>query len=744
MEFTKVYDLKRKVLDLGDKDVRKKQRKDFEEFLQLPKDTNKTHEFTKKCSLDKFCTNDKLKEEIRNRVTQIHRLRVETCHLINLHLRLRYKQASSKKEFPIETSWDKDLVKKYIQAVGVSKNGKPAIPLDVIDVRDNHYIPLRREANLPDLENRTGLSDSSLEELATSIATTINTNIIEHFFKRQYSYLFHQDIEGEKQEEIEKDSKERRKLRKARHKRTREKQEAINSKTGTTNEPSLPNYIEKSVVEDLESNPEKFLYPMWIMNSFLESRGKKKFALLPLTKRFVPSASLSIDTKTLGEMANRIKDKDIFTKFKEYKKQKEDRLNVDRKEQKAKQERDRMEFEEKIKEGKEEVDLTKKPKQYKQQGRDTRKHVLEEKNLLWHIFFDPERLFTKSQIERGKANFAHRIVTDGVSVSVNHFRPEVKKKPKGRTAKRFRKKEKFGVESLDMLSNMDFKDIDLNKIVGVDPGKHTILHMTNASSPVDHPKSSKKKLTRKEQLARKKQRNDKILKYTAGQRQYESKSVRRNKTLQDEKPDDVQQLEDVLSQTDSKSNSVAEFKRYLSARFQVQEQLYSYYGKERFRIFRWRIWRDRRSSEDKFINKIGETFGDDVVLAYGTWNQYFGKGLSSSPTTSLKRRIAKKYTVIDTQEHNTTKSCSRCHHEMKGDPTRTKPRAKSDGTIIKERLRSIRLCTNKETCGGFLRWDRDHNAAINIRARLIRRLQVGEWETLPCIKKAKQRTAPTR
>ena len=38
----------------------------------------------------------------------------------------------------------------------------------------------------------------------------------------------------------------------------------------------------------------------------------------------------------------------------------------------------------------------------------------------------------------------------------------------------------------------------------------------------------------------------------------------------------------------------------------------------------------------------------------------------------------------------------------------------------------IRRC-NSATCGGFRRWNRDHNAAINIRANLLHYLESGSW-----------------
>jgi hypothetical protein len=119
--------------------------------------------------------------------------------------------------------------------------------------------------------------------------------------------------------------------------------------------------------------------------------------------------------------------------------------------------------------------------------------------------------------------------------------------------------------------------------------------------------------------------------------------------LQWNKPHNVKQLEEKLSRTVSRAPSVADFKVYLSTRFKVQKTLYAHYESKVFRIYRWWNWRDRRSSEDRFIDKIGKVFGQDCILAYGTWSSWSGmKGLESTPTVGLRRRIAQKYQVIGT------------------------------------------------------------------------------------------------
>jgi hypothetical protein len=126
------------------------------------------------------------------------------------------------------------------------------------------------------------------------------------------------------------------------------------------------------------------------------------------------------------------------------------------------------------------------------------------------------------------------------------------------------------------------------------------------------------------------------------------------------------------------------------------------------------------------------------------------KGLAPSPTVGFRNRIAQKYKVIIVPEKNTTKTCSRCLGPATKDDTRIAKRKKGLKNLYKRRtaVRGLRRCDN-DICKGLinreqhmesipkgpLRWNRDHNAAINIRSNFIHFLQKGVWH--PCFKKSK-------
>jgi len=62
------------------------------------------------------------------------------------------------------------------------------------------------------------------------------------------------------------------------------------------------------------------------------------------------------------------------------------------------------------------------------------------------------------------------------------------------------------------------------------------------------------------------------------------------------------------------------------------------------------------------------------------------------------------------------------------DPKRKRlcKKKKKDGKEEWVPVWGIRRC-NSATCGGLRRWNRDHNAAINIRANLLHYLNNGTW-----------------
>lgn len=458
-----------------------------------------------KCSLQAFCKDEELQKMISKKAVEMHRAAVETMHLMGLDLRSKYEEALLQHKAPEECCWTKERVRQYFMCVTSTTEDKTvkSVPPRLYTLRDTYYTPLRTTAGLS-LEQRS-LPGNSVQETCKNIATSVVTNIKEHFFARQLAYIRVRDG-------LDKQS-------------ARVRQKEINMQTGPTTDDSLPPTIDKSVPYDLEANPERFLYPMWKMNLLFAQKGRRTFAILPLSKGFVPSSVLHIDTDALKAIAGNNEKSNQFKQLLKNKKStgqksvpsngpltanKISKMTVEQLKTELKAQRiggyqklKKAELRNKLtqivqpisqpiaaeiatpnqrKERKEEksdtdndckIHTTKEQKKRKAPGRNSEPKALDEKDVLWDAYFDIRHILRDSQLRRG-IRFGHHITTDGVSVSVAVLYPTKTKEVEHKT-KRKKKSEKKVYAPKHSLDEEEFlKDLQTRTIVGVDPGKHEI------------------------------------------------------------------------------------------------------------------------------------------------------------------------------------------------------------------------------------------------------------------------------
>jgi len=173
---------------------------------------------------------------------------------------------------------------------------------------------------------------------------------------------------------------------------------------------------------------------------------------------------------------------------------------------------------------------------------------------------------------------------------VENGRKEKKRKQRKRRKKR--KKKEINVEELKGKT-----------IVGVDPGKHSIIYLTT-----DDEIKTKKGRFQYSNVQRASETNRNTFK------KWREKKKLENPT--------IQKLEDQLSQCNSRTVKMEKFQEYLKTRFEIEEKLYSYYSNKMYRIHKWWSFRRKQKSESKLIQDIQNKFGKDkdFVLAYGRWN----------------------------------------------------------------------------------------------------------------------------
>ena len=290
------------------------------------------------------------------------------------------------------------------------------------------------------------------------------------------------------------------------------------------------------------------------------------------------------------------------------------------------------------------------------------------------------KLLNRRRVEhklRKGFTFHHEITTDGVSASILYSRP----KPVALAKKSTPKEDRVG-KLLTHCCGKEEGSAPPCKHVGLDPGKRNLATMTDEDGI--------------------------SLRYTARQRAFESKMCRYRTVLNREKAlSGITELETKLSLHSSKTNDPDKFWEYLKAKKAFDESSAGeFYERLTWRNWKLRTFSARKSSEDKFLDRVSHTYGSKCIIFYGDWSRKDQmSGCDPSPVVGLRKAMRKRFFVADVDEHKTSKMCNRCMGELSS-------YAKKNGRRSYSRL----CCTS---CGGpkdrLLRFvDRDLNAAANI------------------------------
>lgn len=311
-----------------------------------------------------------------------------------------------------------------------------------------------------------------------------------------------------------------------------------------------------------------------------------------------------------------------------------------------------------------------------------------ERQVLW------EPLIRKRSLRGlGRFRFGYSFTTNGFAVSILCDNPPCDPKPQKKRSKRSQR--------IDQIELPVACVTEGRKLVGIDPGKHSILYMTTDTSS---PQISPQKFER--------------LEYTSRRRRHDMKVSTFNKLLRDAKTDDVKTLETRISMFNSKSLRLENFSNYLLSRFSGQTRLYDFYQDIVFQKRKFKSYQGRQKSEQQLIKNIEQKFGprDQIALAIGNWSRKSQmRGCAPSPVVGITILLRKHFQVQIVDEYKTTKTCSKCGGEMKADPTRARTYFDTQKGVSRLREnRSLRRCQN-ESCGAL--FSRDYNAAINILAQ---------------------------
>ena len=267
------------------------------------------------------------------------------------------------------------------------------------------------------------------------------------------------------------------------------------------------------------------------------------------------------------------------------------------------------------------------------------KHVKEIQNGMWDSFLKMNHKIFKNK----KYSFAHQIQTDGISCCLLFMRKDLIKKTK---RKLFVPKTPINEEdekefyNIEELSIDQLKSLRNKKVIGCDPGKRSLVYM------VDN-------------MGHK-------LRYTSPQRRKESK-IKRNKMILsiEKEKEHIIELETKLSEHNSKCINYQKFKQYLIDKNEFNDQTEEFYHRSVWRKASFREYSYGKKSIDKFLNRIKETFGDNLLIGYGNWSRDTQmKNIEPTMGKGLRRLIHKRYETVTVNEYNTSKKCCQCFRDM--------------------------------------------------------------------------------
>jgi hypothetical protein len=301
-------------------------------------------------------------------------------------------------------------------------------------------------------------------------------------------------------------------------------------------------------------------------------------------------------------------------------------------------------------------------------------NVKDNQNEVWRNFLDlKNRIFKNKHYQ-----FHNQIQTDGISCCLLFIRKDLKDKKWGARVPILQEQDFYNIEDL---SKEQLDTLKERNIIGCDPGKRSLVYMMD--------------------------KHGNKLQYTAPQRKRECKAKCNQRILLlERKQNCIIEKETILSLQNSKSVDYEKFKTYLVEKYKLNKDTIEFYKRETWRKMKFRQYSYGKKSVDTFLNKIKETFGENILIGYGNWSRSSQmKHFMPTMNKGLRKLIHKKYDTITINECNTSKKCCDCNKDL-------------EYYKDKEGKKVFRLliCSNCVSCENkkIVFRTRDANSSINI------------------------------
>jgi hypothetical protein len=261
------------------------------------------------------------------------------------------------------------------------------------------------------------------------------------------------------------------------------------------------------------------------------------------------------------------------------------------------------------------------------------KNIKDNQHDIWNGFLNLNHKVFKNK----HYQFHHQIQTDGISCCLLFIRKDLKDKKWGSKVPALPEQDFYSIEDL---SKEQLDELKPRNIVGCDPGKRSLVYMMDS--------------------------NGQKLQYTAPQRKIESKAKCNQRILiEEKKKNKINECEIELTDENSKSVNYERFKSYLVEKDRLNKKVIDFYQRETWRKMKFRQYSYGKKSMDNFLNKIKETFGENILIGYGNWSRSTQmKHFMPTMNKGLRKQIHKKYDTITINECNTSKKCCECHNNL--------------------------------------------------------------------------------
>lgn len=308
-----------------------------------------------------------------------------------------------------------------------------------------------------------------------------------------------------------------------------------------------------------------------------------------------------------------------------------------------------------------------------------------------HVWSKILKIEKRSIFNNSEYVFYNQIITDGFNCCLLFILKKYKNKKFGDKIPKFKEDEDNEFIKLNELTKEEC-DKYLNgnyKFISQDPGINSPLSLID-------------------------EKNN-FFQYSNCRRRVETYTKRTKQIIQNEKEKNgIIKKETILSQFNSRTLKSEEYKKFIVQKTKTNNEVKDFYNNILFRKLDFRRFIYTLQSESKLLNEIENKYlskedkknGKKILIFFGNWSKGSNnlKGKMSTPGIRMKRLIASKFEILETDEFKTSKLYNKTFTELTNVKVRKRKHTKKLHQVL----------TLKEETKKCIRVNRDKNACMNI------------------------------